>query len=102
MKIRKNDSVKIIQGRDSGKIGKILQVFPSIKKASVEGVNLLTKNLKPRQKGEKGQRIHFPSPIAISNLQLVCPKCGKNTRVGFRKLENDAKARQCKKCKETI
>lgn len=116
MKIKKGDKVKILTGKNRGKIGKVLQVFPSRGKVSVEGINLLYKHLRPRKQGEAGQRIQFPAPLDISNIQLVCPKCGKLTRVGYKKIklevkdsvENDGKKtslqklRICKKCKEVI
>jgi large subunit ribosomal protein L24 len=102
MKIKTNDTVKIISGANRGKTGKVLQVLPKVGKVSVEGVNLLIKNIKSKKEGEKGQRISFPSPVDISNLSLICPKCSKNTRLSFAKLENGKKIRQCKKCKEVI
>lgn len=102
MKIKRNDIVHILAGKDRGKTGKVLQVFPQLQRASVEGINILVKNLKPKKRGEKGQRINYPSPIHVSNLALVCTKCGKPTRVGFKLLENRKKALMCKKCKEII
>ena len=102
MKIKQSDKVKILSGKDKGKTGKVLQVFPERKRVSVEGVNLLFKNVRPKKQGESGQRIQFPAPMAISNMALVCPKCGKVTRVGYKILKNKKKVRACKKCKETI
>jgi len=109
MKIKRNDKVKILAGKDKGKEGKVLQVFTEKGKASVEGLNLLIKHLRPRRQGEKGQRIEFPSPIDNSNLLLICPKCGKGTRVAFKTVEETVgerkvakKARICKKCQKTI
>lgn len=102
MKIKTNDTVKIISGASRGKTGKVLQVLPKLGKASVEGINLLIKNIKPRKKGDKGQRINFPSPVNISNLALICPKCSKTVKVGYKQLENNKKSRMCKKCKEII
>ncbi len=109
MKIKTNDQVKIIAGKDNGKIGKVLQVFPKDDRASIEGLNLLVKHLRPQKKGEKGQRVEFPAPLSLSNLQLVCPKCGKPTRVGFEIRDikqgeeiKHKKIRVCKKCKKTI
>lgn len=102
MKIKTNDTVKIISGASRGKSGKVLQVLPKLRKASVEGINLLIKNIKPRKKGDKGQRINFPSPVNISNLALICPKCSKTVKVGYKRLENNKKSRVCKKCKEVI
>ena len=86
MKIKTNDNIKVLTGSDKGKIGKVIQVFPHLKKASVDGVNIRIKNLKSRKSGEKGQRISFPSPVALSNLSLVCPKCSKPARVNYKTL----------------
>lgn len=84
MKIKKGDKVKILTGKDRGKTGKVLQVFTSKNRVSVEGLNLSIKHMRPRKQGEKGQRIEFPAPLNASNLMLVCPKCGKAARVGYR------------------
>lgn len=109
MKIKTGDKVKILTGKDKGKEGKVLQVFASKNKASVEGLNLAIKHLRPRRQGEKGQRVEFSAPLSISNLLLLCPKCGKGTRVGFKISEeniNDKKIakkyRICKKCGKNI
>ena len=77
MNIKKGDKVQIIAGKDKGKIGKVLQIFPKRQRVSVEGLNLLIKHMRPRKQGESGQRIEFPAPLNISNLMLICPKCGK-------------------------
>jgi len=102
MKIKTGDNVKIQAGKDRGKTGKVLQVFTSRNLASIEGRNLLIKHLRPRREGEKGQRVEFPAPLHLSNLALVCPHCGKDTRVGFKILENKKKVRLCKKCNQVI
>ena len=99
MKIKKNDKVKILAGKDKGKTGKVLQVFVKRNKISIEGINLLFKNMRAKKQGEKGQRIQFPAPLAVSNVALVCPKCNKITRIGYKVLENKKKVRTCKKCK---
>jgi large subunit ribosomal protein L24 len=101
MKIRKNDQVKLIAGKDRGKTGKVLHVFPETKKIMVEGLNLVKKHVRPKKEGEKGQRIEIPAKLAISNAMLVCPKCGKPTRIGYSK-NGDNKSRICKKCKAEI
>jgi large subunit ribosomal protein L24 len=105
--IKKGDKIKIIAGKDKGKEGKVLQVFPERKRVSVEGLNLAIKHLRPRRRGEKGQRIEFPAPFDLSNAMLVCPKCGKPSRVGVKTVKNDVtgrekKYRTCAKCKQTI
>ncbi len=106
MHIKKNDIVKILAGKDKGKTGKVLQILPTEKRASVEGLNLLIKHLRPRKEGEQGQRIEFPAFVSISNLALVCPKCGKATRIGAKIVKTEGKAdkkfRVCKKCREII
>jgi len=105
MNIKKNDKVKILSGKDKGKTGKVLQVLPKEHKASVEGLNLLIKHLRPQRKGEKGQRIEFPAFIEASNLALICSKCGRATRVGYKIIKNGdqtKKFRVCKKCQDII
>jgi large subunit ribosomal protein L24 len=106
MNIKKNDKVKILAGKDKGKTGKVLQVSPSQGRVSIEGLNLLIKHLRPRRQNEKGQRIEFPAFINLSNVALVCPKCGKATKVGYKIIKTEGKKakkfRVCKKCQETI
>jgi len=109
MNIKKGDKIKILTGKDKGKTGKVLQVFAKANKASIEGLNLLIKHMRPRKQGEKGQRIEFPAPINLSNVILVCPKCDRPTRVGKKHIEifknnkkENKKVRVCKKCKEVI
>jgi len=118
MKIKKGDNVKILAGKDRGKTGKVLKVIkPKISaktrkskdvKVVVEGLNLRYKHLRPRREREKGQRIMFPAPMSISNVQLICPKCGKPTRVGFKlrqtksEISQEKKDRVCKKCKSVF
>ena len=101
MKIKKGDNVRIISGKDRGKNGKVLRVLNEGKKALVEGLNLVKKHSRPRRQGEKGQRISVPAAIHISNLMLVCPKCSRATRVGY-KISGKNKFRVCKKCKGEI
>jgi len=101
MKIKKGDNVKILSGKDRGKTGKISRVLPDAGKALVEGLNLVKKHIRPRKQGEKGQRVSVPAAIDISNLMLVCSKCSKATRVGF-KVSEKSKFRICKKCGSEI
>ena len=106
MNIKKNDKVKITTGKDKGKTGKVLQVFIDSNRASIEGLNLAIKHLRPRRDGEKGQRIEFPAPMNVSNTMLVCTKCDKPTRVGHLVTVGTdgkkTKSRVCKKCKQVI
>jgi large subunit ribosomal protein L24 len=110
MNLKKNDTVKIIRGKDRGKSGRVLQVVKREEKflVAVEGQNLRYKHLRPRRGGEKGQRIMFPALMDASNVMLLCPKCGKSTRVGFllnaekSELTREKKQRICKKCKAVV
>jgi large subunit ribosomal protein L24 len=105
MNIKKGDKVTILAGKDKGKTGKVLQVFPKRERVSVEGLNLLIKHMRPRREGEKGQRIEFPAPMNISNLMLICPKCSKPARVSYKTVKGDKgskKFRVCKKCDQVV
>ena len=97
MNIRKDDKVVVLSGKDKGKQGKILTADPKSEKVIVEGVNVATKHQKPRKQGEEGGIIKVETPIYASKVQLVCPKCGKATRVGH-KIADGKKVRICKKC----
>jgi len=97
MKIKKGDNVLIITGKDKGKKGKVLRTIPTTSKVVVEGLNVVKKHAKARRQGEKGQRIEIPSPLAMGKVMLVCPKCGKPARVGYR-ISGDTKSRVCKQC----
>lgn len=102
MRIKKDDKVKIIAGKDSGKSGKVLRVARSVGKITVEGINIIKKHIRPKKDGEKGQRVEIAVPIDVSNAMLVCPKCSKETRVGYAIDKDGKKDRVCKKCKKTI
>ena len=97
MNIKKDDKVVVLSGKDKGKQGKVLTADPKAVKVTVEGVNVATKHQKPRKQGDEGGIIKVETPIYASKVQLVCPKCGKATRVGH-KIENGKKTRVCKKC----
>ena len=97
MKIKKDDKVIVLSGKDKGKQGKILSADPKAMKVVVEGVNVATKHQKPMKQGQEGGIIKVETPIYASKVQLVCPKCDKGTRVGY-KLVDGKKVRVCKKC----
>ena len=97
MNIKKDDKVVVLSGKDKGKQGKILVSDPKAAKVIVEGVNVATKHQKPRKQGEEGGIFKVETPIYASKVQLVCPKCGKATRVGH-KIADGKKLRVCKKC----
>lgn len=103
MKIIKGDNILVICGKDRAKTGKVLKSFPKNGKLLVEGVNIAKKSQRPRRQGEKGQIISLPKPIDISNVKLICPKCGKAARVGYKSVgigvdAGEKSVRICKKC----
>ncbi len=100
-KIKRGDQVMVISGDDKGKIGKVIKVFPRKQRAIVEGVNIVKRHRRFVSADKPHGIVEMPAPVHISNLALVCPNCGKRTRVGFR-FEGDKKVRYCKKCNETI
>ena len=101
MNIKKNDKVVVLSGKDKGKEGKVLEAMPADKKVIVEGVNVATCHVKPRKQGEEGGIIRREIPKYVYKVMLVCPKCGKATRVGHKTVDGK-NVRACKKCGETI
>lgn len=103
-KIKKGDTVLVRGGKDRGKKGKVLVMFPKEGRMVVEGANIVKKHIRPRKAGEKGQIVEVPSKMPISRAMLVCTSCGKGTRVGIRRTagENSVRERICKKCSATI
>lgn len=97
MKIKKGDNVQVLSGNDKGKTGEVLEVIPKTQKVVVKGVNVRKKHIKPRKQGEEGGIIPVECSIHSSKVNVVCPKCGKTTRVGYQ-IEGDNKVRICKKC----
>lgn len=93
MKIKTGDKVKILTGKDRGKEGSIIQVFPEVERVVVEGINMMTRHLRKRA-NQPGQKIQFASPIHISNVKLISPKSGKSGRVGYKKIEVDGKTKK--------
>ena len=101
MKLKKGDNVMVLAGNDKGKTGEVLEVIPKSNKVIVKGVNVRKKHVKPRKQGEEGGIIESEIAINASKVNVVCPKCGKVTRVGYIK-EKDQKVRICKKCEAKI
>jgi large subunit ribosomal protein L24 len=101
MKIKKGDTILITAGKDRGRKAKVITVFPQRGKIVAEGINLRKKHIKPKKSGEKGQIVELPGPFDISDVKLICPKCGKSIRVGY-KIEGKKKYRACKKCGQEI
>lgn len=102
--VKTGDTVVILSGKDKGKQGKVLEVSPKEQKVIVEGCNKVQKHVKPRRMGEPGGIIAAESPIYASKVMLVCPKCGKPTRVAHKFMNDGSKERQCKhsSCGETF
>ena len=97
MRIKKGDNVKVLSGNDKDKTGEILEVIPKKNKIVVKGVNIRKKHVKPRRQGEEGGIISVECPIDSSKVNIVCPKCEKSTKVGYKE-EKGEKVRVCKKC----
>ena len=97
MRIKKGDLVKKIAGKDKGKQGKVVRTVPSEGKIVVEKLNIVKKHQKARREGERGQRVEIAAPFDVSNAMIICPACGKATRVSYAFVA-DKKVRVCKKC----
>jgi len=102
MKIRKNDTVLVIVGKDKGKKGKVRQVLPSGSKVTVEGVNMVRRHARASGAARQAGIIELEAPLHLSNVMLVCNKCNEPTRVGLRLLDDGRKARFCRSCHEVI
>jgi len=100
-KIKRDDLVLVIAGKDKGRRGKVLRVFPRRSRVMVENVNVVKRHQRPTQTIQGGI-IEKEAPIHLSNVMLICPKCGESTRVGFKFLQDGRKVRSCKKCDEII
>lgn len=102
VRVKKNDKIKILTGKDTGKSGKVLLV--DIKKGIVivEGLNVVKKTKHPDQKSQKGGIIDIEAPIRVSNVMVICPKCGKTMRVKKKELDDGKRVRICGKCGEML
>ena len=98
LKIRKGDRVRVLSGKDKGKEGEVMRALPREGKVIVDGVNVARKSQRPTRTTQQGGIIDKDMPIQVSNVALVCPSCGKPTRVGYTLDKSGQKARVCKKC----
>ncbi|MFA6940185.1 MAG: 50S ribosomal protein L24 [Clostridiaceae bacterium] len=98
----KKDTVMVISGKDKGKTGEILKVYPKKGKVLVKGVNIVSKHQKPNKENVQGGIIHKEAPIFSSKVMLYCNKCKSVTRISYKILEDGSKVRVCKKCNETF
>ncbi len=101
MKLHKNDIVIIVTGKDQGKTGKIEKIFTKEKKVVVEGINQYKRHVKAKTQGQKSEIITITKPLAVANVALICPKCKKQTRIGY-VVNKETKQRICKKCSAEI
>lgn len=102
MKIRKGDAVLVIAGKDRGKKGKVRRAFPKEDKVIVEGINMIKRHSRARGAARQTGIIEREAPIYVSNVMLLCNKCNKPTRIGFRFLEDGGKTRVCRVCQEIV
>lgn len=101
-KIKLSDQVEVIAGKDKGRIGKVIRAYRDDHKVIVEKINMIKRHTKPSMVNQQGGIIEKESPVDISNLLLICPKCSKAVRVGFKSLDDGTKVRFCKKCGESV
>ncbi len=101
-KIKKNDIVYVLSGRDRGKTGKVFRVFSKKDRALVEGVNYVKKHARKTKQDQQGGIVQKESPIHLSSLALLCKRCNKPARVGINVLADGTRSRYCKRCKEVI
>ncbi len=101
MKLNKGDEVLITAGKDKGKKGKIEKILSKKNSVILPGLNVFKRHLKKRDEKNPGGIVDFSRPVPIGNVSLVCPKCGKPTRIGF-EISQDKKNRICRKCKAKI
>ncbi len=102
IRIKKDDKVKVLAGKDKGKIGKVLKVVKKTSRVVVENVNVVKVHQRPTQANPQGGIVEKAMPIDISNLMIMCNACVKPTRIGIKELEDGKRVRICKKCDQQI
>lgn len=100
--VKKNDMVKITAGKERGKTGKVLRVFPAKRRVIVESLNVVKRHTRPSQSSPEGGIVEKEAAISLSNVMLICASCSEATRTGVRKLEDGTKTRYCKKCNASV
>jgi large subunit ribosomal protein L24 len=100
--LKVNDQVEVITGKDKGRVGKIIKIYPKSDRALVERINMIKRHTKARAAGQEGQIVEKEAPIHVSNLKLVCPKCTNTVRIASKTLDDGTKVRICKKCSESV
>lgn len=102
LKIKKNDTVQVVKGKDKGKKGRVLMTFPEKGRVLVEGVNMVKKHKRKTQNDQQGGIISIEMPLAIANIALFCKSCNRAVRIGFSLDKDKQKSRICKACKAVI
>lgn len=102
IRIKKDDKVKVLTGKDKGKIGKVLKVAKKTNRIVVENINMVKVHQRPSQENPQGGIVEKPMPMDVSNLMLMCNSCVKPTRIGIKQLEDGKRVRVCKKCNQHI
>jgi large subunit ribosomal protein L24 len=102
IRIKKDDKVKVLTGKDKGKIGKVLKVVKKTNRIVVENINIVKVHQRPSQANPQGGIVEKPMPMDVSNLMLMCNSCVKPTRIGIKQLEDGKRVRVCKKCNNQI
>lgn len=102
LKLRRDDIVVVMTGKDKGKKGKVLKVFSENNRVVVEKINMMKKHLRKRREQDQAGIIEMEAPLHVSNLMVFCKHCNKPARIGVKLLKDNTKARICKKCGETI
>lgn len=102
LKVKKNDTVRVISGRDRGKQGKVSQVFPRQAMVVVEGVNLRVKHLRSRRGGQSGSKVQYAAPLNVAKVMVVCPQCSQPTRVKIQTTADGHKIRTCHRCHQPL
>ncbi len=102
MKIKKDDNVLVIAGKERGKKGKVRFAYPRKQKIIIEGINFIKKHSKARGAARQAGIIDLEAPLDISNVMIICNKCNKPARIGYRKLEDGRRVRFCRVCQEVI
>jgi large subunit ribosomal protein L24 len=98
LKVKKNDRIKVLQGKDRGKTGKVLRIEPSKGRLYVEGINIIKRHTRKKSQNQPGGIISKEGPVNISNVVVVCPNCSKTTRISCQLKDSGDKVRVCKKC----
>lgn len=102
MKLKKGDNIKVVSGKDKGKVAKIEKVLSKISKVVVTGVNQYKRHLKARSQGQPSEIVTIIKPLPLQNVALVCPHCKLQTRVGYKREKDNKKIRICRKCGKKI